>query len=90
MIEVSGRLGREDWAGGFSKKAYQILFFAAFWSETLPPVTSKSQRPKNILCTRFRFVQKIFRLALPQFLSTRKEKICKNVLTEVSLLCFIQ
>ena len=29
-------------------------------------------------------------LALPQFLSTRKEKICKNVLTEVSLLCFIQ
>src|SRR6266513_4695359 len=29
-------------------------------------------------------------LALPQFLSTRKEKICKNVLTEGSLVCFIQ
>src|SRR5204862_4984090 len=29
-------------------------------------------------------------LALPQFLSTRKEKKCKNVLTQRSLLCFIQ
>jgi hypothetical protein len=35
-------------------------------------------------------VQQDQSLALPQFLSTRKEKKCKNVLTQSLLLCFIQ
>ena len=64
--------------------------------QTIPefPEQQKVNPPRQGYCTPEQFV--LIRshlpenLALPQFLSIRKEKICKNVLTEVSLLCFIQ